>query len=116
MRGDLLHIETATDENVLFLDAVTLSKGLDNVVKDCCEIIIGLGISRELGNGVLEADDGRVVTLTGVDNRHLLIADIYILDAVVNMLEDLWPLDASAEGSDTNGHANKHGNQDEYDY
>ena len=108
------HIKTATDEDILLLDTVTVTKTVKDIVKKSRIGVVAVGVGRELTDKISEGEDCREVSMTGVDDTHTLD----ILNAVVDMTEDMGTLRAGAESEDADGHTHKDGeeyNQDDND-
>ena len=107
---NLLHVELLPDKDILLMEAVALTKGLQDIGHQGSEIIIAVNIGRILLHRIVNTHDGTELTSLGVYHTNA----VNIFDAEIDILEDIGTLAARSEGIDGNSHPDKDGKDDHY--
>ena len=85
------------------MQGIALTQRLDNSGHQTGEVIITVGVGRELLHRVLHLQDGRILTTLRIEDSDT----IRFLYTIIDILEDIGTLTACAKGPDGHSHAHK---------
>ena len=103
--------ELTAHEHVLLVEGIVFAEGLRKGGHQTGELIVAVGVGRELLHGVLHAEHGGILARLGVEHAHA----VAVLHGEVDVLDDTLALAARAEGIDGDCHAGEDGREGEYD-
>ena len=103
--------ELTVHEHVLLVEGIAFAEGLCEGGHQTGELVVAVGVGRELLHGVFHAEHGGILARLGVEHAHA----VAVLHGEVDVLDDTLALAARAEGIDGDCHAGEDGREGEYD-
>ena len=100
---NLTHVKMLSHENVLLVQGIAFTQCLDDSGHQTGEVIITVGVSRELLNWVLHLQNSRILSTLRIENADT----IRILYRVIYILKDICSLATRAKGPDGSSHTYK---------